>query len=173
MYDLHSLPICADLTPAILFQWANKAAYSCLKSWEGSVQVSLAALELMAGLSRLHIENISETTPLLLVWSVRLHQPTSSLLPNILPPLFPCPLSPSLFSSFLHSFPRISSSPPDHADCKQAVGWVCQYIEHQAGKEHPQHSRDLHTSIVAAFSTLLTLITLHPYLLGNKVPHLP
>ena len=111
MYDLHSLPICADLTPAILFQRANKAAYSCLKSWEGSVQVSLAALELMAGLSRLHIENISETTPLLLVWSVRLHQPTSSLLPNILPPLFPCPLSPSLFSSFLHSFPVFPSLP--------------------------------------------------------------
>ena len=130
MYDLHSLPICADLTPAILFQRANKAAYSCLKSWEGSVQVSLAALELMAGLSRLHIENISETTPLLLVWSVRLHQPTSSLLPNILPPSFLTSFLPYFLALYLppSSPPSFIPSPyflPSPRPCRlQAGSWL-------------------------------------------------
>ena len=47
--------------------------------------------------------------------------------------------------------------------------WVCDYIQHQAEKDHLKHSKDLHTSIVAAFSCLLNWVTLHPYLLGNKV----
>ena len=95
---------CADFTPALLFQRANRAAYSCLKSWEGSVQVSLAALELMAGLSRLQIENISKITSLLLAWGccgqvesinfLSLSMHPSSLPPSLsfLPSLRPCRL---------------------------------------------------------------------------------
>lgn len=52
---------------------------------------------------------------------------------------------------------------------KQTVVWICDYIQYQAEKDHLQHSKDLHTSIVAAFTCLLTWVTLHPYLLGDKV----
>lgn len=62
---------------------------------------------------------------------------------------------------------------PDHSDVKQTVVWICDYIQHQAEKDHLQHSKDLHTSIVAAFTCLLTWVTLHPYLLGDKVSWLP
>ena len=66
-------------------------------------------------------------------------------------------------------FPPSPSPSPDHSDLKQVVLWVCDYIQHQAEKNHLQHSKDLHTSIVGAFSCLLSWITLHPYLLGDKV----
>ena len=46
---------------------------------------------------------------------------------------------------------------------------VSEYIQVQAMKDVPRHSRDLHTSIVAAFSTLLVWVQAHPYLMGNKV----
>ena len=50
-----------------------------------------------------------------------------------------------------------------------AVMWVCEYIHRRAEKDKILHSKDLHTSIVAAFSCLLSWVTLHPYLLGDKV----
>ena len=56
-----------------------------------------------------------------------------------------------------------------HVDSRQALLWVCDYIKHQSSREHPQHNRDLHTTIVAAFSTILTWINAHPYLMGTKV----
>lgn len=127
-----------DIAPPALFKHAVEAAYSCLVAGESSVQVSLAALELMAGLAQLQIENISKN----------IH----------------CNVC------LVHSFDEILNPlPPDHADCKQAVQWVCEYIQYQSLKAHPQHSRDLHTSIVAAFFTLLVWLMFHPYLLGNKV----
>lgn len=58
---------------------------------------------------------------------------------------------------------------PDHRDSRLAVHLVSEYIQSQAMKDLPRHNRDLHTSIVAAFSTLLVWIQAHPYLLGNKV----
>ena len=46
---------------------------------------------------------------------------------------------------------------------------VSEYIQAQAMQDLPKHSRDLHTSIVAAFTTLLVWVQAHPYLLGSKV----
>ena len=57
----------------------------------------------------------------------------------------------------------------DHVDLKLAVVWICDYIQFRAKKDQVQHSKDLHTSIVASFSCLLSWVTLHPYLLGDKV----
>ncbi|CAI8012715.1 Ral GTPase-activating protein subunit beta [Geodia barretti] len=56
----------------------------------------------------------------------------------------------------------------DHEDLNMAVMWVCEYIHRRAEKDKILHSKDLHTSIVAAFSCLLSWVTLHPYLLGDK-----
>ena len=63
----------------------------------------------------------------------------------------------------------ISTILSGHVDSRQALLWVCDYIKHQSSREHPQHNRDLHTTIVAAFSTILTWINAHPYLMGTKV----
>ena len=105
-----AFPPRADFNPAVLFQRANRAAYSCLKSWEGSVQVSLAALELMAGLSRLQIENISKITSL---WSSYIDQLPLSFLPSF---FFP----PSL-AMFLPLF-RAPSLPPSPRPCRLQAG---------------------------------------------------
>lgn len=57
----------------------------------------------------------------------------------------------------------------DRSDCQHPVLLVCNFIQHQAMKDRPQHNKDLHTSIVAALNTLLRWINAHPYLLGYKV----
>ena len=82
--------------------------------------MSLAALELMAGLSRLHIENISETTPCYLCGRSDCINLTSFLLPpsfltSSLPPeslhppsLLPYTLPPSFLTPFLPLFLALS-----------------------------------------------------------------
>ena len=52
--------VAAGFPPPMLFRLAVEAAHRALGEWEGSVQVSLAALQLMMGLSQLTIENIGE-----------------------------------------------------------------------------------------------------------------
>ena len=46
--------------------------------------------------------------------------------------------------------------------------WVCDYIVAQCSRPPPAHSRDLHSSIVAAFQTCTTWLVHHPYLLQDK-----
>lgn len=53
----------------------------------------------------------------------------------------------------------------DALECKRAVKWLCDYIAYQCWRPPPAHSKDLHSSIVAAFSCLTTWLTAHPQLL--------
>jgi len=53
----------------------------------------------------------------------------------------------------------------DALECKRAVKWLCDYISYQCWRPPPAHSKDLHSSIVAAFSCLTTWLTAHPQLL--------
>ncbi|XP_032672045.1 ral GTPase-activating protein subunit beta isoform X2 [Odontomachus brunneus] len=53
-------------------------------------------------------------------------------------------------------------------ECKRAVKWLCDYIAYQCWRPPPAHSKDLHSSIVAAFSCLTTWLTAHPQLLQDK-----
>lgn len=46
--------------------------------------------------------------------------------------------------------------------------WVCDFIIHQCSRPPPSHSKDLHSSIVAAFQCQTTWLTHHPYLLDDK-----
>ena len=46
--------------------------------------------------------------------------------------------------------------------------WLCDYIVTQCSRPPPAHSKDLHSSIVAAFQTCITWLVHHPYLLGDK-----
>ena len=58
-----SLPLSplVDYGSASLFRRACKAAHWCLLSWESSVHISLAALELLQGLAQLQFEYIGES----------------------------------------------------------------------------------------------------------------
>ncbi|XP_066599368.1 ral GTPase-activating protein subunit beta isoform X2 [Prorops nasuta] len=56
----------------------------------------------------------------------------------------------------------------DALECKRAVKWLCDYIANQCWRPPPAHSKDLHSSIVAAFSCLTAWLTAHPQLLQDK-----
>ncbi|XP_012286236.1 ral GTPase-activating protein subunit beta isoform X2 [Orussus abietinus] len=56
----------------------------------------------------------------------------------------------------------------DALECKRAVKWLCDYIASQCWRPPPAHSKDLHSSIVAAFGCLTTWLTAHPQLLQDK-----
>lgn len=42
----------------------------------------------------------------------------------------------------------------DSLECKRAVRWICDYISVQCSRPPPAHSRDLHSSVVAAYHCL-------------------
>lgn len=62
-----------------------------------------------------------------------------------------------IFSSFL-----------DPLECKRAVKWICDYICYQCSRPPPAHSKDLHSTIVAAFQCTSCWLIKHPYLLQDK-----
>ncbi|XP_061688334.1 ral GTPase-activating protein subunit beta [Syngnathoides biaculeatus] len=51
---------------------------------------------------------------------------------------------------------------------KQAVTWICRYIEFQCSRPPPLHSRDLHSIIVVAFHCLSIWLTRHPDILEDQ-----
>jgi len=63
---------------------------------------------------------------------------------------------------------RINIPEQDALECKRAVKWLCDYIVTQCSRPPPAHSKDLHSSIVAAFQTCVTWLVHHPYLLSDK-----
>lgn len=56
----------------------------------------------------------------------------------------------------------------DPLECKRAVKWICDYICHQCSRPPPAHSKDLHSTIVAAFQCTSAWLIQHPYLLQDK-----
>ena len=46
--------------------------------------------------------------------------------------------------------------------------WICDYIVTQCTRPPPAHSKDLHSSIVAAFKCLKIWLIHHSYLLKDK-----
>ncbi|XP_077869075.1 ral GTPase-activating protein subunit beta-like [Saccoglossus kowalevskii] len=56
----------------------------------------------------------------------------------------------------------------DTLECRRAVKWICDYISYQCSRPAPNHSRDLHTMIVAAYLCLSVWIIQHHYLLDDK-----
>ncbi|XP_055638220.1 ral GTPase-activating protein subunit beta isoform X2 [Toxorhynchites rutilus septentrionalis] len=61
---------------------------------------------------------------------------------------------------------RIKDS--DALECKRAVKWICDYICYQCSRPPPAHSKDLHSTIVAAFQCTSSWLMHHPYLLQDK-----
>jgi hypothetical protein len=60
------------------------------------------------------------------------------------------------------------SSAADALECKRAVKWLCDYIVYQCSRPPPAHSKDLHSTIVAAFQCAAVWLVAHPYLLEDK-----
>lgn len=56
----------------------------------------------------------------------------------------------------------------DSLERKRAVKWLCDYIIHQCSRPPPAHSRDLHSTIVAAYQCAAVWLVAHPYLLDDK-----
>ncbi|XP_055591586.1 ral GTPase-activating protein subunit beta isoform X6 [Uranotaenia lowii] len=56
----------------------------------------------------------------------------------------------------------------DALECKRAVKWICDYICYQCSRPPPAHSKDLHSTIVAAFQCTASWLMNHPYLLQDK-----
>ncbi|XP_055544196.1 ral GTPase-activating protein subunit beta isoform X3 [Wyeomyia smithii] len=56
----------------------------------------------------------------------------------------------------------------DALECKRAVKWICDYICYQCSRPPPAHSKDLHSTIVAAFQCTSAWLMHHPYLLQDK-----
>lgn len=56
----------------------------------------------------------------------------------------------------------------DALECKRAVKWICDYICYQCSRPPPAHSKDLHSTIVAAFQCTSAWLLHHPYLLQDK-----
>ncbi|XP_015122062.1 ral GTPase-activating protein subunit beta isoform X3 [Diachasma alloeum] len=68
----------------------------------------------------------------------------------------------------LSGLARTNIRETDSLECKRAVKWLCDYITYQCWRPPPAHSKDLHSSIVAAFGCLTTWLTAHPQLLQDK-----
>ncbi|ALC37916.1 CG34408 [Drosophila busckii] len=103
-----------DNAHALFVRATYLVCHRLISSWKTDLNVSLAALELLSGLARLHIR---ET---------------------------------------------------DALECKRAVKWICDYICHQCSRPPPAHSKDLHSTIVAAFQCTATWLMQHPYLMQDK-----
>lgn len=50
----------------------------------------------------------------------------------------------------------------------KATRWICDYICNQCSRPPPAHSRDMHSTIVAAYHCLAVWFFNHPYLLNDK-----
>ncbi|XP_068141141.1 ral GTPase-activating protein subunit beta isoform X13 [Drosophila tropicalis] len=104
----------SDNAHALFVRATYLVCHRLISSWKTDLNVSLAALELLSGLARLHIR---ET---------------------------------------------------DALECKRAVKWICDYICYQCSRPPPAHSKDLHSTIVAAFQCTASWLMQHPYLLHDK-----
>ncbi|XP_036328029.1 ral GTPase-activating protein subunit beta isoform X4 [Rhagoletis pomonella] len=144
-HDFPSLTISDDFPMELLHEFESASVYDnahalfvratylvchrLISSWKTDLNVSLAALELLSGLARLHIRD-----------SVKIEEPSQNL---------------TIIST-------------DALECKRAVKWICDYICYQCSRPPPAHSKDLHSTIVAAFQCTSAWLMQHPYLLQDK-----
>ncbi|KAK7862306.1 hypothetical protein R5R35_014671 [Gryllus longicercus] len=112
--DTTSNLLSSDSAHALFVRATYLVCHRLISSWKTDLNVSLAALELLAGLAR---TNIKET---------------------------------------------------DALECKRAVKWLCDYIVSQCWRPPQAHSKDLHSTIVAAFQCAAVWLVAHPYLLQDK-----
>ncbi|XP_018330220.1 ral GTPase-activating protein subunit beta isoform X2 [Agrilus planipennis] len=112
--ELPDMVHACDSAHALFVRATYLVCHRLISSWKTDLSVSLAALELLSGLARIHIKE------------------------------------------------------SDALECKRAVKWLCDYIVYQCSRPPPAHSKDLHSTIVAAFQCCSIWLLEHPYLLRDK-----
>ncbi|GFY51172.1 ral GTPase-activating protein subunit beta [Trichonephila inaurata madagascariensis] len=103
-----------DSTHALFLRATYLICHRLISSWMTDLNVSLAALEVLSGLARIHLPQA------------------------------------------------------DSLEGKRAVKWICDYIVFQCSRPPPAHSKDLHSTIVAAYQCVTTWLVEHPDLLNDK-----
>ncbi|XP_025089592.1 ral GTPase-activating protein subunit beta-like isoform X4 [Pomacea canaliculata] len=63
---------------------------------------------------------------------------------------------------------KVTLHPPNILMCKRTVKWICDFIVYQCSRPAPNHSRDLHSLIVAAFKCVQLWLVEHSSLLYDK-----
>ena len=63
---------------------------------------------------------------------------------------------------------KVKINPPNMLFCKRTVKWICDFIVYQCSRPPQNHSRDLHSMIVAAFKCLTLWLVEHSRLLYDK-----
>lgn len=107
--------------------------------WKHDTQVSLAALELLTTIARVSTNNSNLNDP---IGSQDARANSSKLMNN--------------------------NNPIEMRDeYKQTTKWICDYICNQCSRPPPAHSRDMHSTIVAAYQCLSVWFYNHPYLLND------
>ncbi|XP_021916328.1 ral GTPase-activating protein subunit beta isoform X3 [Zootermopsis nevadensis] len=119
MYIDYPMGLNKNSAHALFVRATYLVCHRLISSWKTDLNVSLAALELLAGLARIHIRETAR-------------------------------------------------KPTDALECKRAVKWLCDYIVYQCSRPPPAHSKDLHSTIVAAFQCAAVWLVAHPYLLQDK-----
>ncbi|XP_063903676.1 ral GTPase-activating protein subunit beta isoform X3 [Zophobas morio] len=117
--DTSSNLLSSDSAHALFVRATYLVCHRLISSWKTDLNVSLAALELLSGLARIHIKESARKLT-------------------------------------------------DAMECKRAVKWLCDYIVYQCSRPPPAHSKDLHSTIVAAFQCCSVWLLEHPYLLRDK-----
>lgn len=139
----------ADTAAGLLVRSIHLVTQRLNSQWRQDMSISLAALELLAGLAKVKLEGIRREQKRTGVY-------TGVLLENIY-----------RFSHFCAS-DQVKVG-VDSADRKRAVSSICGYIVYQCSRPAPLQSRDLHSMIVAAFQFLCVWLTEHPDMLDEKV----
>lgn len=132
------------------------------------MSISLAALELLAGLAKVKL-----LIPVYHESTIRgCGPPTAGRIVLSYPV---CILLTNMFDLFTLAYVQILlhldqvKVGVDSADRKRAVSSICGYIVYQCSRPAPLQSRDLHSMIVAAFQFLCVWLTEHPDMLDEKV----
>ncbi|XP_055920313.1 ral GTPase-activating protein subunit beta isoform X9 [Eupeodes corollae] len=127
-----------DNAHALFVRATYLVCHRLISSWKTDLNVSLAALELLSGLARLQIRDSARK--LTNEQLVAIEEPSQNL---------------TIIST-------------DALECKRAVKWICDYICYQCSRPPPAHSKDLHSTIVAAFQCTSAWLMQHPYLLQDQ-----
>ncbi|XP_013113649.1 ral GTPase-activating protein subunit beta isoform X12 [Stomoxys calcitrans] len=127
-----------DNAHALFVHATYLVCHRLISSWRTDLNVSLAALELLSGLARLFIRDTARKFTNETL--VKIEEPSQNL---------------TIIST-------------DALECKRAVKWICDYICYQCSRPPQAHSKDLHSTIVAAFQCTSAWLMQHPYLLQDK-----